>query len=127
MSTAVLAALVLGASAAPGSGQEPPPTPPPSPPVQVAPSQPRPLGPADLRAMNGRAGVTVVVASNQLLHATNSGNTMQAGTIGSGAINLGAGAFTGFSGIGNFVMNTGHNNNLQGAITINISTVGPVP
>nr|WP_312052894.1 hypothetical protein [Brevundimonas diminuta] len=38
-----------------------------------------------------------------------------------------ANAFSGFNGIGNFVMNSGNNNNLQGAITINIVTTAPNP
>lgn len=126
MSTALLAALVLAASPLPGPGQEAP-TVAPSPPVQIASPPPRPLDPAELQAMNGRAGVTVVVASDQLLHATNSGNSLRADKIDSGAITVGANAFNGFSGIGNFVMNTGHNNNLQGAITVNIATVGTAP
>jgi hypothetical protein len=126
MSTALLAALALAASPLPEPGQAAPSASQP-PPAQTVPAPPRPLTSTELQAMNGRAGVTVVVASGQLLQATNSGNTVRADTIGSGAITVGANAFTGFSGIGNFVMNTGHNNNLQGAITINIATVGSVP
>jgi hypothetical protein len=42
-------------------------------------------------------------------------------TIGSGAVNLGSGAFNGYDGIGNFVINTGHNNNLQGSISVSIA------
>ena len=59
---------------------------------------------------------------NQNLTATNSGNSIHAGTVGSGNINLTEGAFAGFSGIGNFVVNSGHNNNLQGSMSIIIVT-----
>ena len=94
----------------------------------VDPSEPAALDDTALRDLNGREGVTVTIAtSEQLLHATNSGNSVNGKTIGSGDITIGPGAFAGFSGIGNFVMNSGHNNNLQGAITINIATGAPTP
>jgi hypothetical protein len=94
-------------------------------PAVATPSAVQPLDPAQLRDLNGRQGVSVIVVSDQLLQATNSGNSVNANTVGSGAITVGPGAFAGYNGVGNFVMNTGHNNNLQGAITINIATVGP--
>lgn len=102
----------------PGEGQAP-----------VASAQPalQPLALSELHDLNGRAGVNVIVASDQLLKATNSGNSVNANTVGSGAITIGVNAFAGYNGVGNFVMNTGHNNNLQGAITINIVTTSPTP
>lgn len=111
------------------------PTPPPSvalssiPPIVSAPAPlaAKPLDLAELNDLHARQGVNVIVASDQLLKATNSGNSVTANTVGSGGITVGANAFAGYSGIGNFVMNTGHNNNLQGAITINIVTTGPTP
>lgn len=87
----------------------------------------QPLDLAELHDLNAREGVNVIVASDQLLKATNSGNSVTANTVGSGGITIGANAFAGFNGVGNFVMNTGHNNNLQGAITINIVTTSPTP
>ncbi|WP_292085560.1 MULTISPECIES: hypothetical protein [unclassified Brevundimonas] len=87
----------------------------------------QPLDLAELHDLNGRQGVVVVIASDQLLKATNSGNSVNANSVGSGGITFAGGAFAGYNGIGNFVMNTGHNNNLQGAITINIVTTGPTP
>lgn len=92
-----------------------------------APPTIQPLDLAQLRDLNAREGVNVLVASDQLLKATNSGNSVTANTVGSGSIAIGANAFAGYSGVGNFVMNTGHNNNLQGAITINIVTTSPTP
>ena len=111
------------------------PAPPPSvtlsgiPPIVSAPAPlaVKPLDLAELNDLHARQGVNVIVASDQLLKATNSGNSVTANTVGSGGITVGANAFAGYSGIGNFVMNTGHNNNLQGAITINIVTTGPTP
>jgi hypothetical protein len=75
----------------------------------------------ELAELNGRQGRSQVsVLSDQDLVAVNNGNTIVAGRVGSGDISIDRGAFEGFAGIGNFVINSGHNNNLQGAITINI-------
>ena len=114
-----------------GSDPAPPPSvvasPAPVVPAVATPSPTQPLDLSQLHDLNGRQGVSVIVASDQLLKATNSGNSVNANTVGSGAITIGANAFAGYNGVGNFVMNTGHNNNLQGAITINIVTTGPTP
>lgn len=123
--------LVLLTAAFLFAGADPAPPPsvvsPPAPqvPAVAAPSAAQPLDLSQLHDLSGRQGVSVIVASDQLLKATNSGNSVNANTVGSGAITIGAGAFAGYNGVGNFVMNTGHNNNLQGAITINIVTTGP--
>ncbi len=126
MLIALTAALLMA-----GSDPAPPPqaVPPgvPQAPSVSAPPLAQPLDLAQLHDLNGRQGISVIVASDQLLKATNSGNSINANTVGSGAITVGANAFAGYSGVGNFVMNTGHNNNLQGAITINIVTTGPTP
>lgn len=124
----VLTAALLFVGSDPAS--PPPVAPPPGPSeAPAASTQPavQPLDVSELHDLNGRQGVSVIVASDQLLKATNSGNSVNANTVGSGAITVGANAFAGYSGVGNFVMNTGHNNNLQGAITINIVTTGPTP
>ena len=81
---------------------------------------PEPIALDDLASLNGRQGSTSTILSDQDLTAVNRGNTITANTVGSGQITLGAGAFDGFAGVGNFVINSGHNNNLQGALTINI-------
>jgi hypothetical protein len=53
---------------------------------------------------------------------TNGYNTVSAGgNVGSGDVNLGQDAFKDFSGIGNFVINTGHNNNLLGNLSVAIN------
>ena len=95
--------------------------------LDVASLDAAPLGDDELRTLNAREGVVVIVASDQLLHAVNSGNSINAGSVASGDISIGANAFSGFDGIGNFVMNTGHNNNLQGAVTVNVATGAPTP
>jgi hypothetical protein len=63
--------------------------------------------------------------SSQTLTATNSGNSVTAETIENGDIVLSSDAFSGFSGIGNFVMNTGNNNNLQGSIGVVVIITPP--
>ena len=114
-----------------GSDPAPPPQVAPLPaaptPATSPPSTLQPLDPAELHDLNGRQGVVVVVASDQLLKATNSGNSVNANTVTTGGMRIDANAFSGFNGVGNFVMNSGNNNNLQGAITINIVTTAPNP
>ena len=69
-----------------------------------------------------RGGEAIVIQhSTQILNAVNTGNSVNGDTVGSGAVNLGSGAFNGYDGIGNFVINTGHNNNLQGSISVSIA------
>jgi hypothetical protein len=38
----------------------------------------------------------------------------------SGNVTLENGAFNGFNGVGNFVFNTGNNNNLQGTLSVTV-------
>lgn len=84
------------------------------------PTAPQPLDLDELSTLNGRQGTTAIAMSDQDLTAVNRGNTITANSVGSGQITIDRGAFEGFAGVGNFVINSGHNNNLQGALTINI-------
>lgn len=70
---------------------------------------------------NVRAGETpiVEVATEQNLNATVTGNRITAGTVSTGAVNIGDNAL-GFHGIGNFVINTGNNNVLQGSLSVTV-------
>lgn len=78
------------------------------------------LDPADLGGVAG--GQTVLQAiSTQTLEATSSNNTVQAGTLNTGAVSFAPGALSGFNGLGNLVVNTGANNVVQGAINLSIS------
>jgi len=74
----------------------------------------------DMDALAGGTGVDIVMITDQTLTAVNSGNTVIGETIGSGQVNLGSGAFSGYSGLGNFVINTGHNNNLQSSMSVSV-------
>ncbi|WEK58117.1 MAG: hypothetical protein P0Y52_00845 [Candidatus Brevundimonas phytovorans] len=74
----------------------------------------------ELEGENGLQSLQVYANTTQNLSANNSGNTINAHQVGSGDITLAEGAFAGFAGIGNFVINSGHNNNLQGSLSIMI-------
>ena len=64
--------------------------------------------------------------SLQILTATNSGNAINADTVSSGAITLSGSVLSQATGVGNYVFNTGHNNNLQGSVTVNIIMGAPI-
>ena len=68
------------------------------------------------------SGGTAVAVTNQNLTAVNSGNTVSAQSLTTGDVTLQSNAFSGFSGIGNFVINTGNNNNLQGSLSVTVIT-----
>jgi hypothetical protein len=79
----------------------------------------------DMDALAGGTGVDIVMITDQTLTAVNSGNTVIGETIGSGQVSLGSGAFSGYSGLGNFVINTGHNNNLQSSMSVSVVLAPP--
>jgi hypothetical protein len=88
-------------------------------PVQMAPSLPKPISSSDLANLSGGSSIAL---TNQNLDAVNSGNQINAGSVNTGDINVPNGAFNGFNGVGNFVFNTGNNNNLQGTLSVTILT-----
>jgi hypothetical protein len=90
-----------------------------------------PISDSDLAEMSGGQATTPssisMVLTDQSQTATNGNNTVSAGgNVGSGDVTLGQNAFQGFAGVGNFVINTGHNNNLQGnlSVAINLAPAG---
>lgn len=87
---------------------------------QRAPSAP--LSSAEMASLSGGEGIDVAVLTQQQLTGATSGNTINAGTVVSGAVNFSGNALNGFRGIGNFVVNTGANNTLLGAINISVVT-----
>lgn len=89
--------------------------------LQGQPIMGQPIDESELEAMSGGES-HVQVLTNQNLNAISSGNTIEAETIGSGGISFGQGALSGFTGVGNFVVNTGHNNTLQGSISVSVVT-----
>lgn len=91
--------------------------------------QPKPdvrLSSSEMASLAGGEGVDVAVLTRQQLTGATTGNTVNAGTVTSGAVNFSDNSLSGFRGIGNFVINTGANNTLQGAINISVvTTPGP--
>ena len=94
---------------------------------QTAPSDARPAAPAEIASdatLDGAAGrgATSVGAAltEQSLSAINTGNTIKADAVSSGAISLQDSALSGFAGIGNILMNTGHNNNLESNMSVTV-------
>lgn len=67
-----------------------------------------------------QSGKGAVSLTDQDLTAVNTGNTINAGNVGSGAISMSDAALAGFNGIGNFTFNTGHNNNLQSSLSVTV-------
>lgn len=90
------------------------------PPLSVPVDAAEVLSMEDMDALAGGTGVDIVMITDQTLTAINTGNTVTGETVGSGQVNLGAGAFSGYSGLGNFVINTGHNNNLQSSMSVSV-------
>jgi hypothetical protein len=91
--------------------------------------QPKPdvrLSSSEMASLAGGEGVDVAVLTRHQLTGATTGNTVNAGTVTSGAVNFSDNSLSGFRGIGNFVINTGANNTLQGAINISVVTApGP--
>jgi len=81
----------------------------------------------EMEALSGGTGVEVVIDTDQVLTATNTGNTVSGDVVSSGQVNIGANAFSGYDGIGNFVINTGHNNNLQSSMNVAVVLAPPDP
>ena len=76
----------------------------------------------EMEALSGGSGVNVNAMTTQQLTGSSSGNTVTAETITSGSVTFSQDALNGFNGVGNFVINTGANNTLQGAINLSIVT-----
>lgn len=86
---------------------------------------------ADLEGINGE-GLVIdnsftaedSVLSMSEMNATNSDNVIH-GAVNAGDVSFDGDALRGFNGVGNFVINTGAQSNLQGSINITIVTAAP--
>jgi hypothetical protein len=125
MSRFALSAVVLGSVLACGPVMAQSTAAPVRPPVAAV--APKALTPAEMAAVNGGAEVSVEMLNRQQLTGMTTGNTVTAGTLTSGQISFAPSALSGFNGIGNFVLNTGANNTLQGAISVSVVTTPPPP
>ena len=83
---------------------------------------PLPVSADDLSKMSGGASPTGLAVTTQTLSALNANNSVNASSVVTGEVNLQPGTFSGFNGIGNFVFNTGNNNNVQGTLSVMILT-----
>jgi hypothetical protein len=92
-----------------------------APPLGLAPAS---AGPAlaldELAKLAGGAEQQDAPAIAALTTGSSNGNSITANNVSAGDIQVQAGAMN-FSGIGNFVWNTGQNNNLQGVLNVNIT------
>ncbi len=100
--------------------------------AQTAPHESDALAPLAAEVMSTEAlesesaqGIDTTVLSEQQLNATNSGNSVIANTMHTGDVAFSTSALSGFAGVGNFVINTGNNSNLQGTINVSIVTTAP--
>jgi hypothetical protein len=90
--------------------------------AESTPSLPQALPASELAATSGGASPVNLALSKQTLTALNTGNQVNGESIVTGNVNVDPSAFNGFNGIGNFVFNTGNNNNLQGSLSVTILT-----
>lgn len=80
-------------------------------------------GPLSLEELSGiRAGEApqFTVTNNQSVTASSTANVISAGSLVSGGVSFSQSAFSGFSGIGNIVVNTGNNNAIQGTLSVTV-------
>jgi hypothetical protein len=89
--------------------------------------EPEFLSMEEMDTLAGGTGVDVTVITEGTLTAINNGNTVSGDVVNSGEVNIGANAFAGYRGMGNFVINTGHNNNLQSSMNVSVVLAPPAP
>ena len=85
-------------------------------------SGPTPLSTSELDGLAGGDGGVAVAVANQRLTAVNTGNRITADQVVTGSVSLDGNALSNFSGLGNIVVNTGNNNNLQSSLSVSIVT-----
>jgi hypothetical protein len=78
-----------------------------------------PLSSQELQGISGGDAVIVEAYTEQTLNATVSNSTITAESVETGTVNFAPNSLN-FHGIGNFVMNTGNNNVLQGSLSVTI-------
>ncbi|MFC3076722.1 hypothetical protein ACFODL_01335 [Phenylobacterium terrae] len=118
VAAAALAAVVGGRPALASGPEEAAPAVAAQPAPDPAPQR-RLLPEAELSAYNGGQDAGVQVQATQTLTATASGNSI-GGDLLSGDVNFSDGALDNFSGVGNVVINTGANSNLQGSVLVTV-------
>src|ERR1043165_2190740 len=84
------------------------------------------LSAEELRAISGGEEVKVDVLTHQSLNAAVSENSITAHTVESGDVSFAPNPLN-FNGIGNFVVNPGNNNAIQGSLSVTILNAAPSP
>lgn len=79
-----------------------------------------PLSLEELSRIHAGEAPQFTVTNNQSVTASSSANVISAGSLISGGVSFSQGAFGGFSGIGNIVVNTGNNNAIQGTLSVTV-------
>lgn len=85
----------------------------------------RAISAAELESITGGQSTVVDIRTDQRLNATSENNRIAAETVETGAIRFEPGSLESFNGIGNFVLNTGNNNVLQGSIAVTVVNAAP--
>jgi len=93
-----------------------------TPELRQNPKLPAALADAELSQLSGGASPTGAAVTSQTVSALNANNSVSASSVITGQVSLQPGTFNGFNGIGNFVFNTGNNNNVQGTLSVTILT-----
>ena len=93
--------------------------------VTVTPLPRAQLSDSDLSAVSGGNGDQFLAETSQNVNGSSSDNSITANEVTTGNINFNANALSGFAGIGNFVVNSGNNDVIQG--TMNVSIIGSLP
>ncbi|MGH6958801.1 MAG: hypothetical protein ACRELF_15390 [Gemmataceae bacterium] len=80
-----------------------------------------PISSGALDDATGGFSLTVGAVTDQTLTATTTNNQLTVGgNLTNGAVTVASGAFSGFSGISNYIANTGNQNVVQGALNVTI-------
>jgi hypothetical protein len=88
--------------------------------ILVYPAVAAPLSADGLSAIRAGEAPQLTVANRQSVTALSSGNSVEADSVISGNVDFSQNAFSGFSGIGNIVVNTGNNNVIQGTLSVTV-------
>lgn len=79
----------------------------------------------DLKSVSGGQNITEAVTNQELVASSTNNTIVTGGDFNTGSVSFGANAFSGFNGVGVFVVNTGANSNLQGSIGVTVVPTTP--
>jgi N-acetylglutamate synthase/N-acetylornithine aminotransferase len=79
-----------------------------------------PLSAQELSGLRAGEAPQFTVTNSQNVMASSSDNVIAADSVVSGGVSFSQNAFSGFSGVGNIVVNTGNNNAIQGTLSVTV-------